>query len=138
MSCMVRRRWPGTTRLDRSVADPRGPGRHGVVPRGDRWELEQAGWRTTLEYRENLVRGGGGRLREVQVEWRAEAERDVLGGGGPVVVWARGSTIDKVWARLRRQAAVVDGSARATGVDGAGSPSRPRAASVAPAAPAPV
>ncbi len=129
VSRMVRRRWPGTTRPDRPAADPGGRRQHGAAPAGDRRALEQAGWRTTLEYRENLVRDRGGRLRGVQAVWRAEAEREAADGGGPVVVWARASTIDTVWSRLRREADVVDVAARAS-EDRAGTHRR-----VAPAAP---
>ncbi len=132
LSRMARRRWPGA-RPDRPAAVPGGRRPHGAVQHGDRRELERAGWRTTLDYRENLVRDRGGRLREVQVVWRAEAERESPGGGGPVVVWARGSTVDKVWSRLRSQADVVDVAAGAAAVDEDRHRPDPRALPAAPA-----
>ncbi len=84
---------------------------HGAEQPTDRCELERAGWRTTLEYRENHSRGRDGRLQHLQVEWFAVAERE-SGGDGPTVVTATGSTVDKVWSRLRTQAEVADVSAR--------------------------
>ncbi len=75
---------------------------------GDRRELEAAGWRTTLEYRENHVRGRDGRLRQLRVVWYAEAERARAGGHGPAVVTAVATTPDLAWARLRTQADLVD------------------------------
>ena len=52
------------------------PRRHGVlVEPADRRALERAGWRTTLDYRENHVRARDGRLLEVVPTWTAEVER---------------------------------------------------------------
>jgi len=97
---------------------------HGaVLQQPDRRHLERAGWRTTLEYRENHRRGGDGRLLAVTAVWRAEAERTpqsrgVDGDGGPAVVWAEAGSVDAVWARLRLEAELA-----AIRVD----PDRPRA-----------
>lgn len=63
-----------------------------------RRELERAGWRTTLDYRENHVRGLDGRLLRVEPVWTAEAERF---DGEVVVASATGSTSDIAWANLR-------------------------------------
>src|SRR5688572_24863153 len=50
--------------------------RHGVrLEPDDRRALERSGWRTTLEYRENHVRGRDGTLLEIVPAWTAEAER---------------------------------------------------------------
>src|ERR1700741_4025911 len=52
------------------------PRRHGVrLEPDDRRELERAGWRTMMDYRENHVRARDGRLVEVEAVWVAEAER---------------------------------------------------------------
>lgn len=73
--------------------------RHGVtLEPADRRALERAGWRTTLEYRENHVRGRDGRLLEVVASWTAEAERF---DGAFLVVSAEGNTADEAWAELR-------------------------------------
>ena len=73
--------------------------RHGVtLEPADRRALERAGWRTTLEYRENHVRGRDGRLLEVVESWTAEAERF---DGAFQVIAAEGSTAESAWARLR-------------------------------------
>jgi hypothetical protein len=79
---------------------------HGAAQHPDRRELERAGWRTTLEYRENHVRRRDGRLVELRVEWCAEAEH-VTAGGRPLVVSARSSSLDRVWAKLRFEADVA-------------------------------
>lgn len=63
-----------------------------------RRELERSGWRTTLDYRENHVRGLDGRLLRVEPVWTAEAERY---DGEVVVASATGSTSDIAWANLR-------------------------------------
>jgi hypothetical protein len=77
----------------------RRPRRHvDVLDQPDRRALERAGWRTTLEYRENHVRGRNGRLLEVVPHWVAEAER--FAGAG-VVATASGETADEAWANLR-------------------------------------
>lgn len=69
-----------------------------MLDQPDRRALERAGWRTTLEYRENHVRGRNGRLLEVVPHWVAEAER--FDGTGTVVT-ASGETADEAWANLR-------------------------------------
>jgi hypothetical protein len=87
--------------LRRSALRPR---RHGVlVEPDDRRALERAGWRTTLDYRENHLRARDGRLLEVAPTWTAEAERF---DGEVAVASAAGSTIEEAWARLR--AAIED------------------------------
>jgi hypothetical protein len=60
-----------------SMRQPAGyPRRHGpVVEPEDRRLLERAGWRTTIDYRENHVRSRDGQLLEVEPVWTAEAER---------------------------------------------------------------
>lgn len=79
-----------------SLARPR---RHGLVlGPADRRALERAGWRTTLDYRENHVRARDGRLLEVIPAWTAEAERY---DGELSFVSAVGATPDEAWARLR-------------------------------------
>lgn len=73
--------------------------RHGAVLQpADRRDLERAGWRTTLEYRENHVRSLDGRLQHVESVWIAEAERF---DGQVVAASAEGSTADEAWAHLR-------------------------------------
>ena len=73
--------------------------RHGVVLEpADRRVLERAGWRTTLEYRENHVRGRDGTLLEVVPAWTAEAERF---DGGLAFASAVGATIEEAWAAVR-------------------------------------
>lgn len=97
----------------RSAPGPRLRRHHGADQHHDRCELERAGWRTTLEYRENHVRGRDGMLLQLQVVWCAEAERDGSpGGAGPTVITATGSTLDKVWSRLRTAAELADVKAR--------------------------
>jgi hypothetical protein len=72
---------------------------HGAVLQpSSRRDLERAGWRTTLDYRENHVRGLDGRLLRVEPVWTAEAERY---DGDVVVASATGSTPDSAWANLR-------------------------------------
>jgi hypothetical protein len=80
--------------------------RHGaILEQPDRRDLERVGWRTTLEYRENLRRGRDGRLLEVQPVWRAEAERQQgKGSDEAVVIWAEAGSVDAAWARLRLEA----------------------------------
>ena len=80
---------------------------HGHVIHFDRRELENAGWRTTLDYRENLVRGRDGRLDQVRVVWHAEAERVGRDGVTHVVV-ATGSTQTRAWSRLRSEADLAE------------------------------
>jgi len=77
--------------------------RHGVsLEPADRRALERAGWRTTLEYRENHVRGRDGRLLEVEESWTAEAERF---DGAFQVIAAEGATAEEAWAFLRDEVA---------------------------------
>ena len=76
---------------------------HGAGQPGDRAELERAGWRTTLEFRENVVRARGGRLQHVIELWRAEAER-VGDDGRTIVVAAEAMSAATAWSRLRREA----------------------------------
>lgn len=80
---------------------------HGSVQQFDRCELERSGWRTTLDYQENHVRGRDGRLEQLHVVWRAEAER-VGRDGVTQVVAASGSTLAKAWSRLRAEADLVE------------------------------
>lgn len=63
----------------------------------DRRTLERAGWRTTLDYRENHVRGLDGRLLRVEPVWTAEAERF---DGDVSVASAAGPTAEAAWAAL--------------------------------------
>jgi len=87
--------------LRRSAPRPR---RHGVlVEPDDRRALERAGWRTTLDYREDHLRARDGRLLEVASTWTAEAERF---DGEVSVASATGATADEAWSLLR--AAVED------------------------------
>jgi hypothetical protein len=82
--------------LRRSARRPR---RHGLhVQPDDRRALERAGWRTTLDYRENHLRARDGRLLEVVPTWTAEAERY---DGEVSVASAVGSTVEEAWSRLR-------------------------------------
>ena len=75
------------------------PRRHGVrIEPADRRALERAGWRTTLDYRENHVRARDGRLLEVVPVWTAEAERF---DGQLSFVTAMGATADVAWSDLR-------------------------------------
>ena len=77
------------------------PRRHGsVLEPADRRSLERAGWRTTLDYRENHVRGLDGRLLRVEPVWTAEAERF----DGPLVVAsASGGSEAAAWSLLRAE-----------------------------------
>lgn len=59
--------------------------------------LEREGWRTTLDFRENHVRGLDGRLLRVEPVWIAEAERYV---GHVEVATGEGSTADEAWQRV--------------------------------------
>lgn len=75
------------------------PRRHGLnLEPADRRALERAGWRTTLDYRENHVRGRDGRLLEVVPAWTAEAERF---DGELAYASAMADTVDEAWALLR-------------------------------------
>lgn len=72
--------------------------RHGAVLQPSaRRDLERAGWRTTLDYRENHVRGLDGRLLRVEPVWTAEAERY---NGQFMVASATGPSSDAAWANL--------------------------------------
>lgn len=73
----------------------------------DRRTLERAGWRTTLDYRENHVRGLDGRLLHVEPVWTAEAERF---DGDVTVAAATGATAEDAWAALVDQ--IADGRVR--------------------------
>jgi len=82
---------------------------HGaILQQADRRELERAGWRTTLEFRENNVRGRDGCLLQVEEIWHAEAERDLRGDQGVGFVHATAESVDEVWAKLRRRAELAD------------------------------
>ena len=92
---------------------------HGaILQQADRRELERAGWRTTLEFRENNLRGRDGRLLQVEEIWHAEAERDRDHSArqlasGVDFVHATAESVDEVWAKLRRQAELADVRRRA-------------------------
>jgi hypothetical protein len=86
---------------------------HGaVLQQPDRRDLERAGWRTTLDYRENLIRARDGRLLQVEPVWHAEAERSESarwsGERGIDFVTATADSADAVWARLRVEAELAD------------------------------
>ena len=73
--------------------------RHGLILEpADRRALERGGWRTTLDYHENHIRGRDGRLLEVVPAWTAEAERF---DGELAVASATGTTVEEAWASLR-------------------------------------
>lgn len=77
----------------------RHPRRHGVtLEPADRRVLERAGWRTTLDYREDHVRGRDGRLVEVVPTWVAEAERY---DGEVHFASAQADSVEEAWALLR-------------------------------------
>lgn len=88
--------------LRRSAARPRRHGR--LLEPADRRTLERAGWRTTLDYRENHVRGLDGRLLRVEPVWTAEAERF---DGQVSVAVATAPTAEEAWAALAAQ--IADG-----------------------------
>lgn len=72
--------------------------RHGTVLEPEqRRQLERDGWRTTLDYRENHVRGLDGRLLRVEPVWVAEAERF---DGDVVVASATADTPDDAWVAV--------------------------------------
>ena len=90
---------------------------HGaILQQHDRRELERAGWRTTLEFRENNVRGRVGRLLQVEEIWHAEAERDP-GARGADFIHATAESVDEVWSKLRRQAELAELRSRALRAD---------------------
>jgi hypothetical protein len=71
---------------------------HGaVLAPAARRTLERAGWRTTLEFRENHVRSLDGRLLRVEPVWIAEAERY---DGEVAVASAEASDPDTAWQLL--------------------------------------
>lgn len=71
---------------------------HGsVLQPAERRQLERTGWRTTLDYRENHVRGLDGQLLRVEPVWTAEAERY---DGEIVVASAAGATAEEAWVQL--------------------------------------
>lgn len=90
---------------------------HGQARHHDRDELENSGWRTTLEYRENLARGRDGCLEHLEVMWTAEAER-IDGAGVTQVVSATASSESRAWSRLRGEADLVDVRTRRATVAG--------------------
>ncbi len=72
--------------------------RHGAVLQpAERRELERAGWRTTLDYRENHVRGLDGRLLRIEPIWIAVAERY---DGRVSIASAEGSTAEEAWQNV--------------------------------------
>lgn len=79
--------------------------RRPAVEHHDRHALERAGWRTLLEFRENVVRDRDGALVAVDPLWVGEAERHGCASRRTrvVVATASGPTPDAVWAELRRQ-----------------------------------
>lgn len=89
----------------------------------DRRALERAGWRTTLEFRENHLRSDEGRLVDVETVWVAEAERPISDGGSVEVVTATARSESRAWARLLAAAAALDRQA-VPGPDGSVIPSR--------------
>jgi hypothetical protein len=72
----------------------------------DRHALECAGWRTTLEFRENHVRAQDGRLLGIETVWVAEAERRAGRRGVDAealdVVSATARSESRAWAVLLR------------------------------------
>src|SRR3712207_3484620 len=75
--------------------------RHGLtLEPADRRALERSGWRTTLDYHENDMRGRDGRLLEVVPAWTAEAERF---DGDVTVASATGATVEEAWSNLRSE-----------------------------------
>lgn len=78
--------------------------RHGtLLEPPSRRELERSGWRTTLDFRENHVRGLDGRLLRVEPVWIAEAERYV---GHVEFATAEGSSEQQAWDRLAGEISV--------------------------------
>jgi hypothetical protein len=89
--------------------------RHGaVLDQVDRRALERAGWRTTLEFRENNIRARDGLLLQVETIWHAEAERDRTGpfdrsgDRGIDLIVATAESLDAVWSKLRLEAELAD------------------------------
>ena len=75
-----------------------------LLPR-QRRHLERAGWRTTLDFRENHVRGLDGRLLRVESVWIAEAERY---HGHVEIASAEGATAEEAWSRLAADIAAAN------------------------------
>ena len=83
--------------------------RRGAVLRSaDRGRLERAGWRTTLDFRENHVRSDCGRLLRVQSMWVAEAELVAETGVDGVCASARSES--RAWAKVVAVALAEDSS----------------------------
>jgi hypothetical protein len=79
------------------------PRHHGaILEPADRRLLERAGWRTTLDYRENHMRARNGQLVDIEPVWVAEAERF---DGALIVASATGATPDEAWAALHAKVA---------------------------------
>jgi hypothetical protein len=68
-----------------------------VLQPASRRDLERAGWRTTLDYRENHVRGLDGQLLRVEPIWMAVAERY---DGVVSVASAEGGTAEEAFENL--------------------------------------
>ena len=71
------------------------------VDQADRRAMECNGWRTMLDYTENLVRSNDGTLLAVVPRWTAEAERADADNVRVRVAKAVAATRDEAWARLR-------------------------------------
>src|ERR1700709_923801 len=75
------------------------PRRHGpVLEPDDRRYLERAGWRTTLDYRENHLRSRSGQLLEAVPAGTAEAERF---DEQPATASVSAATAGEAWQLLR-------------------------------------
>ena len=109
--------------VQRSSKSVRRQRQHGaVLQQADRRDLERAGWRTTLEFRENNIRGRDGTLLQVETIWHAEAERDPAkrrhadwghaqrshAERGVDFIYATAETVDAVWSRLHVEAELAD------------------------------
>ena len=103
--------------VQRSSTSVRRRRQHGaVLQQADRRDLERAGWRTTLEFRENNVRGRNGTLLQVETIWHAEAERDPAQQRrasrhverGIDFIYATAETVEAVWSRLHIEAELAD------------------------------
>jgi hypothetical protein len=73
------------------------PRRHRLGHR-DRRRLEQAGWRTLLEYTENHVRDCDGTLVGVEPRWTAIAE---FGPDTSIVATATSANLAQAWLEVR-------------------------------------
>jgi hypothetical protein len=103
--------------VQRSSTSVRRQRQHGaVLQQVDRRDLERAGWRTTLEFRENNIRGRDGTLLQVETIWHAEAERDPAhhrrtsryAERGMDFIYATAETVDAVWSRLHIEAELAN------------------------------